>query len=85
MVEERANWRGTGLPYPCNQLNDKVGNDLGLVYLPTSIQRSKNCVTHGNSNPVWLFRIKDVDEEREDAPMPDIHAVFNGISVFGVG
>jgi hypothetical protein len=24
---EETDWRGTGLPYPCNELNDEVGDD----------------------------------------------------------
>jgi hypothetical protein len=85
VVEERTDWRGTGLPYPCHELNDKVGDDPGPGHLPSSVQCSKNSVAHGNSNPVRFFRIKDGDEERKDTPMPDIYAVFDGISVLGTG
>jgi hypothetical protein len=67
VVKERTGWRGTGLPYPCNELDDEVGDDPGPVHLPSSVQCSKNSVTHGNSNPVRLFRIKDGDEEREES------------------
>jgi hypothetical protein len=74
-----------GLPYPCNELDDEVGDDPGPVHLPPSVQCSKNGVTHGNSNPVRLFRIKDGDEEREDTPMLGIYAVSDGISVLGAG
>jgi hypothetical protein len=85
VVEERTDWRGTGLPYPCNELNDEVGDDPGLVHLPSSVQCSKNSVTHGNNNPVWLFWIKDGDEECEDTPMSGICTVSDGISVLGAG
>jgi hypothetical protein len=85
VIKKRADGGGTGLPYPCSELNDKVGDDPGLVHLPSSVQCSENCVTHGNRNPVWLFRIEDGDEESEETPMPRIRAVFNGVSVFGAG
>jgi hypothetical protein len=79
MIEKRADGRGAGLPYPCSKLNDEVGDDPGPVHLPSSVECSKNCVTHCNNNPVRLFRIKDGDEECEDMPMPGIRAIFDGV------
>jgi hypothetical protein len=85
MIEKRADGRGAGLPYLCSKLNDEVGDDPGLVHLPSSVQCSKNCVTHCNSNPVRLFWIKDGDEECKDTPMPGICAIFVAYPSLGLG
>jgi hypothetical protein len=83
MIKERADERGARLPYTGSKLNYKVGDDPGPVHLSSSVQRSKDCVTHGNSYPVWLFRIQDRDEKREHTPMPRIRAILDGISILG--
>jgi hypothetical protein len=83
MVKEWADGRGARLPYPCSKLNYEVGDDPGPVHLPSSIQRSKDCVTHGNSYPVWLFWIQNGDEKCEHPPMPRIRAVLDGVRILG--
>jgi hypothetical protein len=83
MVKEWIDGGGARLPYSCSKLNDEVGDDLSLVHLPSSIQRSKDCVTHGNSYPVWLFRIQNGDKKCEHPPMSRIRAVLDGVPILG--
>jgi hypothetical protein len=83
MVKEWADGGGMRLPYSCSKLNDKVGDDPSPVHLPSSIQHSKDCVTHGDSYPVWLFWIQNGDEKCEHPPVSWIRAVLDGVPILG--